>query len=174
MEPQERSIDKAAQEMIGRMAEAGQKNVWDRLDAQSPQCGFGKQGICCRICTMGPCRISKNPFRWARKTWWIGRPVLRPFCLTGKEFPSQVQELMALAAPRALMNISALNDCFYSKEEKDFTGKVFDNMAMNVRKVFQLYGKDSNFACITHLDGHSFKESCREKAYAVLEKHLKE
>ena len=42
------------------MAQAGQQNAWDRLDAQSPQCGFGKQGICCRICTMGPCRISKK------------------------------------------------------------------------------------------------------------------
>ena len=60
MEPEKRSIDKAAQEMIARMAELGQPNVWDRLEAQLPQCGFGKQGICCRICTMGPCRISKK------------------------------------------------------------------------------------------------------------------
>ncbi|MBC8470277.1 MAG: anaerobic carbon-monoxide dehydrogenase catalytic subunit [Planctomycetes bacterium] len=60
MDPKERSIDKASQEMIARMAEAGQQNAWDRLDAQAPQCGFGKQGICCRICTMGPCRITKK------------------------------------------------------------------------------------------------------------------
>jgi len=60
MDPKKRSIDKAAQEMIARMAEAGQQNAWDRLDAQAPQCGFGKQGICCRICAMGPCRISKK------------------------------------------------------------------------------------------------------------------
>jgi len=60
MEPEKRSIDKAAQEMIARMAELGQPNAWDRLEAQLPQCGFGKQGICCRICTMGPCRISKK------------------------------------------------------------------------------------------------------------------
>jgi len=60
MEPKERSTDKAAQEMIERMAEAGQQNAWDRFEAQSPQCGFGKQGICCRICSMGPCRISKK------------------------------------------------------------------------------------------------------------------
>ncbi len=60
MNPQERSIDKASQEMLSRMAEAGQENVWDRLAAQLPQCGFGKQGICCRICAMGPCRISKK------------------------------------------------------------------------------------------------------------------
>lgn len=60
MEPQERSADKAAQEMITHMAEAGIENAWDRLEAQSPQCGFGKQGICCRLCSMGPCRISKK------------------------------------------------------------------------------------------------------------------
>jgi carbon-monoxide dehydrogenase catalytic subunit len=60
MDPKERSSDKAAQEMIAHMAKAGQENAWDRLEAQSPQCGFGKQGICCRICTMGPCRITKK------------------------------------------------------------------------------------------------------------------
>jgi carbon-monoxide dehydrogenase catalytic subunit len=60
MEPKERSSDKAAQEMIALMAKEGQQNAWDRLQAQSPQCGFGKQGICCRICTMGPCRITKK------------------------------------------------------------------------------------------------------------------
>jgi carbon-monoxide dehydrogenase catalytic subunit len=32
----------------------------DRLDQQSPQCGFGELGTCCRICYMGPCRI--DPF----------------------------------------------------------------------------------------------------------------
>ena len=60
MESRQRSIDKAAQEMIGHMAEAGQQNAWDRLEAQLPQCGFGRQGICCRICMMGPCRISRK------------------------------------------------------------------------------------------------------------------
>ncbi|MHC4309427.1 MAG: anaerobic carbon-monoxide dehydrogenase catalytic subunit [Planctomycetota bacterium] len=60
MEPKERSSDKAAQEMIARMAKAGQQNAWDRLETQMPQCGFGKQGICCRICSMGPCRVTKK------------------------------------------------------------------------------------------------------------------
>ena len=60
MEPQKRSTDKAAQQLLSQMADSGQQNAWDRLDAQLPQCGFGKQGLCCRICTMGPCRISKK------------------------------------------------------------------------------------------------------------------
>ncbi len=60
MDPKERSVDKASQEMIAHMAAAEHENAWDRLDKQMPQCGFGKQGICCRICSMGPCRISKK------------------------------------------------------------------------------------------------------------------
>jgi carbon-monoxide dehydrogenase catalytic subunit len=60
MDSKERSSDKAAQQMIEHMAEIGQQNAWDRLEAQLPQCGFGKQGVCCRICAMGPCRISKK------------------------------------------------------------------------------------------------------------------
>ncbi|MFC1737622.1 anaerobic carbon-monoxide dehydrogenase catalytic subunit [Planctomycetota bacterium] len=61
MDVEKRSSDKAAQEMISRMAQAGQQNAWDRLEAQSPQCGFGKLGLCCRICSMGPCRVA--PFK---------------------------------------------------------------------------------------------------------------
>jgi carbon-monoxide dehydrogenase catalytic subunit len=60
MDVTKRSSDKAAQKMIELMAERGQANAWDRLEEQTPQCGFGKQGLCCRICTMGPCRISKK------------------------------------------------------------------------------------------------------------------
>lgn len=60
MDPKKRSSDKASQEMITHMAEGGQQNAWDRFEQQEPQCGFGKLGICCRNCSMGPCRI--DPF----------------------------------------------------------------------------------------------------------------
>ena len=30
----------------------------DRKKNQTPQCKFGEDGICCRICSMGPCRIT--------------------------------------------------------------------------------------------------------------------
>jgi len=60
MEPENRSIDKAAQQLLKQITGAGRQTAWDRFDSQSPQCGFGKQGICCRICSMGPCRISKK------------------------------------------------------------------------------------------------------------------
>jgi len=55
-----RSVDPASQKMIDCACEAGVDIAWDRLQAQEPQCGFGTLGICCRNCTMGPCRI--DPF----------------------------------------------------------------------------------------------------------------
>ena len=58
MDPKERSSDEAAQEMITQMAQEQMPNAWDRLESQMPQCKFGKSGVCCRICQMGPCRIT--------------------------------------------------------------------------------------------------------------------
>lgn len=39
----------------------GLETVWDRFQAQQPQCGFCDLGLSCRICAMGPCRI--DPFK---------------------------------------------------------------------------------------------------------------
>ncbi len=34
-------------------------DTWvQRVKNQTPHCGFGEKGICCRICSMGPCRIT--------------------------------------------------------------------------------------------------------------------
>jgi carbon-monoxide dehydrogenase catalytic subunit len=52
--------DKASQEMVKRAATEHIDTVWDRYDAQQPQCGFGTLGLCCKNCSMGPCRI--DPF----------------------------------------------------------------------------------------------------------------
>ncbi len=60
MDPKQRSIDPAAQQMLERAAREELCVSWDRFDAMQPQCGFGELGICCRNCNMGPCRI--DPF----------------------------------------------------------------------------------------------------------------
>ena len=46
--------------MLKHMSDCGIESAWDRFDKQEPQCGFGKLGLCCRNCSMGPCRI--DPF----------------------------------------------------------------------------------------------------------------
>ena len=49
--------DRASRKMIERAAATEMETVWDRFEHVQPQCKFGKLGVCCRICNMGPCRI---------------------------------------------------------------------------------------------------------------------
>ncbi|MCL4500631.1 MAG: carbon monoxide dehydrogenase, partial [Deltaproteobacteria bacterium] len=56
----EKSKDAASRAML-KVAERGDlSTIWDRFAAQTPQCGFGELGTCCRNCLQGPCRI--DPF----------------------------------------------------------------------------------------------------------------
>lgn len=56
----DRSADKASQHMLKQAEKDSVQLAWDRLEAMQPQCGFGELGVCCKNCTMGPCRI--DPF----------------------------------------------------------------------------------------------------------------
>ncbi|BEH09909.1 anaerobic carbon-monoxide dehydrogenase catalytic subunit [Geobacter sulfurreducens subsp. ethanolicus] len=55
-----RSIDPAAKEMLRIADREGYATIWERYEQQQPQCSYGQLGTCCRICSMGPCRI--DPF----------------------------------------------------------------------------------------------------------------
>jgi carbon-monoxide dehydrogenase catalytic subunit len=57
---EQKSVDLATQEVLKKAQKEHIKTVWDRLQTQRPQCGFGQLGICCTVCNMGPCRI--DPF----------------------------------------------------------------------------------------------------------------
>jgi len=52
--------DEASKQMVDRAGAEQIETVWDRYEKMQPQCGFGRLGICCKNCSMGPCRI--DPF----------------------------------------------------------------------------------------------------------------
>ena len=56
----EQTPDPAVREMLLRMEQLGIDTAFDRFDKQKPQCNFGLAGICCKICNMGPCRITQK------------------------------------------------------------------------------------------------------------------
>lgn len=124
-------------------------------------------------CGLWPSRAKKNPFDIARTAWWIGRPAMRPFLLAGKDLPVDLHELMALAAPRRVMAIVALNDYGYQPQEEKITRPVWEKLGANVEKIFELFSESEHFKLILHMDGHSFPQPMREKAYAFLEDALK-
>lgn len=56
------TIDLNSHVMLEKAEKDGVETMYDRKIAFKAQCGFGLQGNCCRICGMGPCRITpKTP-----------------------------------------------------------------------------------------------------------------
>lgn len=57
--PEEYSIDPATQEMLVRADELGLSTAFSRADELAP-CNIGSAGMCCKLCGMGPCRLTKE------------------------------------------------------------------------------------------------------------------
>jgi carbon-monoxide dehydrogenase catalytic subunit len=54
---EKKTIDQAARAMIKRAEELNIQTVYHRFDLMQPQCEAGLNGICCKICMMGPCKL---------------------------------------------------------------------------------------------------------------------
>jgi carbon-monoxide dehydrogenase catalytic subunit len=57
--PEERTADPAAQEMLIRADQLGLETAFHRADSFVP-CNIGAAGMCCKLCGMGPCRLTKD------------------------------------------------------------------------------------------------------------------
>jgi carbon-monoxide dehydrogenase catalytic subunit len=57
--PEERSIDPASQQMLIRASELEIGTAFSRADDMVP-CNIGGAGMCCKMCGMGPCRLTKD------------------------------------------------------------------------------------------------------------------
>ena len=51
------SADKPMEEYIRRLP---LETAHHRVETQQTKCGFGLQGVCCRLCANGPCRITPD------------------------------------------------------------------------------------------------------------------
>jgi len=60
MKHDNQTITEDGQLMLNKAQSDQIETVWDRLQAQQPQCGFCDMGLSCRNCVMGPCRV--DPF----------------------------------------------------------------------------------------------------------------
>ncbi len=53
-------MEAATQRLLETGARVGADSWQVRVKQQTPHCKFGEEGMCCRICSMGPCRITKK------------------------------------------------------------------------------------------------------------------
>ena len=55
-------MEAATERLLETGRQVGADSWQQRVKNQTPHCKFGEEGTCCRICTMGPCRITpKSP-----------------------------------------------------------------------------------------------------------------
>jgi carbon-monoxide dehydrogenase catalytic subunit len=55
------SVDPTVGKLLEKAHADGCETAFDRVaEGQKNRCTFGAEGICCRICSMGPCRITKK------------------------------------------------------------------------------------------------------------------
>jgi len=60
MKPENQTTTKDGRLLLDKARNDRVETVWDRYQAQMPQCGFCDMGLSCRNCVMGPCRV--DPF----------------------------------------------------------------------------------------------------------------
>ncbi|MDO5391230.1 MAG: anaerobic carbon-monoxide dehydrogenase catalytic subunit [Eubacteriales bacterium] len=53
-------MEAATARLLETGAQVGADSWQMRVKNQTPHCKFGEEGVCCRICSMGPCRITKK------------------------------------------------------------------------------------------------------------------
>ena len=54
------SVTDDGPKLLKKACENNIETVWQRHEAQQPQCGFCDMGLSCKICIMGPCRHDQN------------------------------------------------------------------------------------------------------------------
>jgi dienelactone hydrolase len=104
---------------------------------------------------------------WARDHWYVYFKHIRPGLLRGELPPIDFHEIIALVAPRAYLDVFALND------GDPLTQRQRVLMLTKVADVYQLLGAPDQFAFFVHGRAHSVPHESRELIYGFLDVHLK-
>ena len=121
------------------------------------------------VCNCGGSFLRHNPQveAWARDRWYVYLKPIRPLLLKGELPDIDTHEIIALIAPRAFMDVSALNDGI------PLTQRQRALMLLKIADVYELTGKPENFAFFIHGRAHSVPHESRELIYGFLDTHLK-
>jgi hypothetical protein len=120
-------------------------------------------------CNCGASFFRHNPRveAWSRDRWYVYFKHLRPDLLAGKLPPIDMHEIISLIAPRAFLDVSALNDGDPGTQRQRLL------MLMRVMDVYELEKAPQNFAFYVHGRGHSVAHESRQLIYGWMDNHLK-
>ncbi|MAT14110.1 MAG: hypothetical protein CMJ46_02440 [Planctomyces sp.] len=112
-------------------------------------------------------RHNSGVTHWSRDHWYVYFKHIRPGLLEGELPNIDFHEIMALTAPRAYLDVSALND------GNPLTQRQRALMLMRVMDVYELEEQPENFAFFIHGRAHSVEHESRQLIYAWMDTHLK-
>lgn len=122
---------------------------------------------CASNCGASFLRHNPKVEAWSRDRWYVYLKPIRPLLLRGELPEIDFHEIIALIAPRAYLDVSALND------GNPLTQRQRALMLLKIADVYQLMGRPENFAFFIHGRGHSVPHESRELIYGFLDSHLK-
>ena len=155
------SLDEVDDERIGALGHSlgGQGTIFlaaydDRIKAAASNC------------TAPFFRHNPEVESWARDHWYTYFGHIREGLLHGKLPPIDFHEIIALIAPRALLDLSALNDGHIPTQKQRLL------MLMKVMEIYELEGVPENLGFYVHGRGHSVSHESRQLMYGWMDTHL--
>ena len=112
-------------------------------------------------------RENPEPLHWSRDYWYIYFPQLRDDFLAGRQVQCDFHEMMALLAPRPLLERFALND-------GDPTGQAHRAMLhLKLHELYRLLEREEAHAFLAFGDGHSIPDISAHSMLNWMDRWLK-
>ncbi len=118
-------------------------------------------------CSASFFRHNSGVEHWSRDHWYVYFKPIRAGLLRGELPEIDFHEIISLIAPRAFLDLSALND------GDPLTQRQRVLMNLKIMDVYELEKAPGNFAFYVHGRGHSVKHESRELMYGWMDAHLK-
>jgi hypothetical protein len=138
----------------------GHGSIWlaaydDRIRCAAPSCAGSTF------------RENPQPLHWSRDHWYVYFPQLRDDFLAGRQVACDFHEMMALIAPRPLLERFALND-------GDPTGQAHRAMLhLKLHQLYRLLDAEPAHAFLVFGDGHAIPDLSREPMLSWMDRWLK-
>jgi dienelactone hydrolase len=121
---------------------------------------------CASNCTAPFFRQNAKADEWARDRWYVYLKPARAQFLKDELPNIDMHEIISLIAPRAYLDVSALND------GNPLTQRQRALMLLKIADVYQLTGHPENFSFYIHGRGHAVPYESRELIYGFLDAQL--
>ncbi|NKB72471.1 MAG: hypothetical protein GKR89_35795 [Candidatus Latescibacteria bacterium] len=122
---------------------------------------------CVPSCSGGTFRENSNPLQWSRDFWYIYFPQLRADFLAGRQVQCDFHEMMALIAPRPLLERFALNDGDFSGQDQRV------QLHLKVHHLYRMLDAESAHSFLVFGDGHAMPDLSNSAALSWMDRWLR-